>query len=407
MPSASAPSPAPAAIESSRPPHRTLVLHQPRRLVFGCGSLLDCIACLTQLRPRHLHILVSRSVLPAAARVQSALAAEGIAVSAQQRGSSAEPTIADFYSALRVARQHHADCILGIGGGSVLDLSKLVAAFLNTSQTVEDTFGVGLLLGRSCHLVCMPATAGTGSEVSPNAILLDEAAKLKKGVVSPFLVPDATFIDPELTLSMPREVTAATGLDALAHCVEACTNRFAHPVVDLYALEGIRLAGRFLQRAVECPGDLEAREAMSRASLYGGLCLGPVNTAAAHALAYPLGGEYHIAHGISVALLLPHVFRFNVPASPERHAAVALALGAAPQADDRATAEAGAARLADLLRASGLSTRLRDYGVDAQAIPAMAAAAMKVTRLLQNNPRPLTEGDCVQIYTQAFDNSDF
>src|SRR5262249_48336492 len=159
-------------------------------------------------------------------------------------------------------------------------------------------------------LVCLPTTAGTGSEVSPNAILLDEADQLKKGVVSPYLVPDAAYVDPQLTRSVPPSVTAATGLDALTHCIEAYANKFAHPAVDLYALQGVGIIAQNLLRAVRNGGDMEARTELSLGSFYGGLCLGPVNTAAVHALAYPLGGQFHVAHGVSNAVLLPHVIRF-------------------------------------------------------------------------------------------------
>jgi alcohol dehydrogenase len=399
---------APASLEGSKVQDglRTLTLHQPKRLVYGWGCLTEAISYLSELRPRHLHILTSASMLAAAQRVASTLTGKEMFVSIDRRGSG-EPTVEDFRRALECARGQNADCILGIGGGSVLDMAKLVAAFLNSPQTVEQTFGIGLLRGRSCPLICMPATAGTGSEVSPNAILLDEQEKLKKAVISPWLVPDATFVDPELTVSMPRELTAATGLDALAHCIEAYTNRFAHPIADTWALDGIRLAGRFLLRAIEEPGDREAREGMALASMFGGLCLGPVNTAAAHALAYPLGGEYHIAHGVSVALVLPHVFRFNAPASLKRHAEAAVALGVERQGDSVATAMAGATRLTQMMRKSGLSTNPGNYGVPMAAIPTIAASAMKVTRLLRNNPRELTESDCVQIYSKAFTESDF
>ena len=275
----------------------------------------------------------------------------------------------------------------------MLDIAKLVAAFVEGDQCIEETFGIGLLHGRTCHLVCMPTTSGTGSEVSPNAILLDEAVKLKRAVISPHLVPDAVFVDPELTLTVPPAVTAATGLDALAHCIEAFTNKFAHPLVDVYALEGIALCGRFLLRAVQSPGDLEAREGMALASLYGGLCLGPVNTAAGHAIAYPLGSEHHIAHGVSVALVQPHVFRFNAEATPDRHAAVAPALGETKCSDALATAHAGAAAIARLTTDCGIDPHLGNYGVTAYIIPALAVSAMTVQRLLQNNPRPVTEAD--------------
>jgi alcohol dehydrogenase class IV len=248
----------------------------------------------------------------------------------------------------------------------------------------------------------VPTTSGTGSEVSPNAILLDEAAQLKKGVISPYLVPDAAFVDPNLTRSVPPMVTAYTGLDALTHCIEAYTNKCAHPMVDLYALEGVSSCARFLARAVANGEDVEAREGMSRASLYGGLCLGPVNTAAVHALAYPLGGEFHLPHGLSNAVLLPVVFRFNAEATPKRHAAVARAPGVEWRGSSIETAFAAAERLEKLERECGIDTNLGSYGLERVSVPRMAAAAMTVTRLLRNNPREMNQADAERIYEQCF-----
>jgi alcohol dehydrogenase class IV len=281
-------------------------------------------------------------------------------------------------------------------------VAKLVAALHDQPGPVHRYFGINLLPPRRTALFCLPTTAGTGSEVSPNAILLDEADQLKKGVISPWLVPDAAYVDPRFTLSAPPGVTAATGIDAMVHCIEAYANRFAHPLVDLYALEGIRLISTHLVRAVRQGDDLEARSAVALGSLYGGLCLGPVNTAAVHALAYPLGGEFHLAHGLSNALLLAPVLRFNLPAAPRRYAEIALALGAAPGADDFATAECGVARIEALCDACGLPRRLATCGVPAAAIPRMAAAAMSVTRLLKNNLRELTAAEAEQIYRAAY-----
>lgn len=380
---------------------RMVTMLQPRRLVFGCGCLRDAISYLAGLHPAHLRILTSASLLGTVRHVAAELRQLGIAVSVDSEITS-EPTIAVFEAANERARSARATCILGLGGGSVLDVAKLVAAFVHSDQRLEDAFGIGLLHGRNCHLVCMPATSGTGSEVSPNALLLDEQAKLKKAVISPYLVPDAAFIDPELTKSMPPALTASTGLDALAHCIEAYTNKFSHPMVDLYALEGISLARRFLLRAVESPDDMQAREGMARASLYGGLCLGPVNTAGAHALAYPLGAEYHIPHGFSVALLLPHVFRFNAETTAARHADVGRALGISAHSTDIETANATAQELSRLVEACGLDSNLESHGIPAAAIPSLAAAAMKVERLLRNNPRSISEEDCIHIYTHCF-----
>ena len=382
---------------------RPITFLQPNRLTFGAGCLAEAIAYLAALPTRRIHIVHSSSLAPTVEHMQRELLIAGCTITTD-RACAGEPTIAAFDFALARARAADPHCIVGIGGGSALDLAKLLAAFLRNDQRVEDTFGIGMLSSRNCHLVCIPSTSGTGSEVSPNAILLDEAAQLKKGVISPHLVPDAAFIDPTLTHSVPRAVTAYTGLDALTHLIEAYTNRFAHPLVDLYALEGIALCARFLPRAVQNPNDAEAREGMSRASLYGGLCLGPVNTAAVHALAYPLGGEFHLPHGLSNAVLLPAVFRFNAEATPERHADVARALGAAPQSTALATALAGAEQLEQLTRDCGVDTNLAHRGIDRSAISHLASAAMNVQRLLRNNPRDIQQADAESIYAQCFRN---
>jgi alcohol dehydrogenase class IV len=251
-------------------------------------------------------------------------------------------------------------------------------------------------------LVCLPTTAGTGSEVSPNAVLLDEAEQMKKAVISPHLVPDATFIDPELMRSVPAHVTAATGLDALTHCIEAYTNNFSHPMVDTWALDGIRLIANALATTVRAPGNLAAREQVALGSLYGGLCLGPVNTAAVHALSYPLGSRYHVPHGHANAILMPHVCRFNLAAAPERYRNIALALGAQDQGSPEVTALTGIEKLWQLIRNTGLEMNLSRLNIPKADIPAMAAAGINVTRLMKNNLRPMTQADAEAIYNSAF-----
>jgi alcohol dehydrogenase class IV len=278
----------------------------------------------------------------------------------------------------------------------------LVAALIDSSQLVEDLFGSGNVLGRSTFLACLPTTAGTGSEVSPNAILLDEADKLKKGIVSPYLVPDAAYVDPKLTLTVPSKVTAETGMDALTHCIEAYTNRFAHPIIDMYALEGIRLIANNLQDAVRDGENLEAREALMLGSLYGGLCLGPVNTAAVHALSYPLGGEYHISHGLANAILLPSVMRFNMSSNPHKFAQVAEACGVPRERTDEETAEKGTEWIARLSQSIGIPLNLSVFGISRDDIPHLAEAAMSVQRLLKNNPREVAYKDAVEIYEGLF-----
>jgi alcohol dehydrogenase class IV len=317
--------------------------------------------------------------------------------------TAAEPTVTHLHSLLETARAAKVDAVVGLGGGSVLDVAKLVAALCYSDQTLAEAFGNGNLNPRELPLLCIPTTAGTGSEVSPNSILLDEDSQSKKAVISPYLVPDAAFIDPALMLSVPAQITAATGLDALTHCIEAYANNFAHPLVDTWALDGIRHIAAHLATAVREPGNLDARTHLALGSLYGGLCLGPVNTAAVHALSYPLGSRFHISHGHANAILLPHVLRFNLPAAPERYAEVALALGAADKHNALATASAGIDRLWQLIEATGLEMRLSALRIAESDIPTLAAEGLAVTRLMRNNVRAMTQQDAESIYRSAFD----
>ena len=370
-------------------------------LNFGPGALQKCAADIIGRKAKSVFLVTTKPTLFLCDPLTEALKAAGVAVTLWH-DLVGEPTIAEFNDALETARRCGADAVVGLGGGSAMDVAKLVAALAKGNQRIENVMGTDLLAGRDLWLACIPTTSGTGSEVTPIAILGDEDADLKKGVVSRFLVPDAAYLDPKLTVTMPPAVTAATGLDALTHCIEAFANRFAHPLIDSYAITGIALIAEHLERACKDGNDLEARSAMMRASFYGGLCLGPVNTAAVHALAYPLGGEFHIAHGVANALLLPHVLRFNIEADPARYAQIAHALGVAKSGDDAADALAGVEKVIALSDACGIKRRLSDFGIARDAIPRMAVAAMSVTRLLERNLRPLTEADARAIFEAAF-----
>src|SRR5215469_3757921 len=378
-----------------------ITLLQPPRIDFGNGCAQNCAEFLAQRGVKRALIVSSTPILPIINGVLDSLQQHGIKF-VYSPPVDCEPTRHLFESILESARAEKIDGVLGIGGGSVIDVAKLVAALFHGSQATAEVFGINQLRSRQLMLVCLPTTAGTGAEVSPNAILLDEADELKKGVVSPYLVPDAAFVDPLLTLSVPPGVTAATGLDALTHCIEAYANKFAHPIIDTHALEGIKLISANLARAVHNGGDIEARVALSLGSLYGGLCLGPVNTAAVHALAYPLGGRFHIAHGVSNAVLLPHVLRFNCSAAPERYAAVAAALGVERNGSPITTAQYGVEFLSRLSRDCGVPQSLSELNIPREAIPAMAEAAMQVTRLLNNNLRPFTAVDAARVYEAAY-----
>lgn len=379
----------------------SVTLLQPGRVVFGPGCAVSAAAEMASRGCKRVALVASERTMRALASLLTELQAQSISV-VTLSGIPPEPTSSDFERVRARLQGVAIDAVLAAGGGSVLDIGKLLAALHGRTEPVSAFYGTGLLPLRKIGLICLPTTSGSGSEVSPNAILLDESAQLKKGVISPQLVPDAAYIDPVLTTSMPGELTAATGMDALVHCIEAYANLKAHPIVDVYALRGIELIGANLARAVQHGDDLAARSAVALGSLYGGLCLGPVNTAAVHALAYPLGSMYRIAHGLANALMLPHVLRFNLPAAPERYAAIARALGVAAAADDtRTAAEAGVSRIEQLSRECGLPRSLRPLGLTPEAVPTLVAGAMQVTRLLQNNVRPIAPEDATAIFNSA------
>jgi alcohol dehydrogenase class IV len=380
---------------------RIINLLQPKRIAFGSGCALQCAEDALTLGCRRVWIVTSPPIVSLVEPLLHTLEKGGASVGLYAEVGS-EPTTHMVQTAVEAARGAQPDAVIGFGGGSAMDLAKLVAALHNGQQTVRDVLGINFLTGRRTYLACLPTTSGTGSEVSPNAIVLDETDALKKGAISPHLVPDAAYVDPLLTLSLPPAITAATGIDALTHCIEVYANRFAHPMMDLLALEGIRLIGANLERAVINGDDEEARTHLARASLYGGLGLGPVNTAAVHALAYPLGGEFHVAHGLSNALLLPYVMERSLEAAPERYADVALALGAEPAPSALETARRGVQRIHELSARCGMASSLSKLGIAEDAIPHMAEAAMKVTRLLKNNLYALTQADAEEIYHKAY-----
>lgn len=380
---------------------KEITLLQPGKIVFGTGCTEQFCKDFIALGFKRLFILTAPVIRPMIAEMDETLVKSGVTIEYFD-DIHQEPSVSDFKKILEIAREFKADSVIGVGGGSVLDLSKLVATLINSDQQIEDLFGIGFVKKRGVWFACMPTTSGTGSEVSPNAILLDERDALKKGVVSPHLMADAAYIDPKLTWTVPAKITAETGMDALTHCIEAYTNKFAHPVIDVYAIEGIRLIAANLQKAVDNGNDKDAREALSLGSMYGGLCLGPVNTAAVHALSYPLGGEYHISHGLSNAILLPSVMRFNMCANTKKYAEIAIACGVKPECCDEKTAEKGVEFITNLSKACGIPTSLTELGIPETAVEHMAKAAMNVQRLLRNNPREVTEEDAKDIYSSLY-----
>jgi len=379
---------------------RILKVSFPGKLVFGNGVLKQLAEDVVAQGYKAVVIMTIKPLLDQLADLTAVLEKNNIALQ-MDTSVEQEPSFSDVKSVLQQLSSFSADAVIGIGGGSVLDVAKIVAAQLDNTQPLEEIVGNGMLTGRNKALLCVPTTAGTGSEMSPNAILVDDENQ-KKGIISPFLVPDKVYIDPLLTIGVPPAVTAATGLDALTHCLEAYTNKFSQPFIDMYAYEGMRLIAANLEEAVHNGTNEEARYHVAMGSMLGGVCLGPVNTAAVHALSYPLGSLFHLAHGLSNALLLPYVMEYNYVASPKKYAEVAVALGCDRLTTDEETARAGIAKIRALISACGIPARLRDVEIPREAIPQMAEDAMKITRLLVNNPREITLHDAVTIFNAAY-----
>ena len=350
------------------------------------------------LEMRHAAFVTDRGVLALglAQPALDSLKAAGIAATVFEE-VVADPPEAMVLATAAAAKAAGCDGVVSVGGGSPMDTAKLTALLLRSDQPIAEIYGVGLARGSRAPLILAPTTAGTGSEVTPIAIVTTGAAE-KKGVVAPQLLPDWAVLDGDLTLGLPRAVTAATGVDAMVHAIEAYTSkRLKNPVSDALAREALRLLGGAIRKVCnDAPGDRTARGEMLLGSLLAGMAFANAPVAAVHALAYPLGGHFHVPHGLSNCLVLPHVLEFNMPAAEPLYAELAPIVF--PGAKGGAALAEGFRRLAPEV---GLETRLSGLGVSHNHLPMLAADAMKQTRLLVNNPRELTEADALAIYEAA------
>ncbi|MFD0679900.1 MULTISPECIES: iron-containing alcohol dehydrogenase [unclassified Paenibacillus] len=311
-----------------------------------------------------------------------------------------EPTEAQLTGIYNQFSEESFDVLIGVGGGSVLDATKLLSVMFTNSSGIRDMLGADLVGQAGIPMVLIPTTSGTGSEVTPNAIVTLPEEELKLAVVSRHLYPQLVLLDPVLTLSLPPSITAATGMDAYTHALESYISNKANPISDMFALESIRLISESLVQAYENGHSLVARESMLLGSMYGGMALASSGTAAVHALAYPLGGKFGITHGVANSMLLTHVMEYNMDSIQDRLAVVASAmkLPEALEPSSSRAAEAVVARIAEWTRVLNIPQNLRDYGVQEEHIDSLTLAASKVTRLLNNNPKPLGLDDISGLY---------
>jgi len=315
----------------------------------------------------------------------------------------ADPSKDTLLAAVEAGRAAGVTSVVGFGGGSPMDVAKLAAYLLGSGDDLDAIWGVGLAKGQRLPLALVPTTAGTGSEATPVAVITCEGGE-KRGVNSPALIADWAALDAALTLGMPRGLTAATGIDAIVHAIEAFTSaRLKNPLSDMYAVEALKLLSANLLTACDHPTNIDARSAMLLGAHLAGLAFANAPVAGVHALAYPLGGLHHLPHGLSNALMLRHVLQHNSDAARGHYAALAEVIepacaGQGSQAQCALLID----RLDQLVVASGLAPRLRDHGIAEADIPLLAREAMKQQRLLVNNPCAIDEADARRLYEAAW-----
>lgn len=375
-----------------------------RKIVFGCGTFDRLADHVRELGGRRPLVVLDRNLSQAGFRER--------AVEVLDRGSlkaevfdrvEPEPLLELADDGAEAARNGACDIVIGIGGGSAMDVAKAVAVLLPNRGRALDYLGLNKVPGAGLPTIMVPTTAGTGSEVTFTAVFLRKDLSKKEGMNSPYLYPALALLDPNLTLSLPPQPTAATGIDALCHAIESFTSVNASPMSGMLSLEAIRLIAKNLRTCVHNGRDLEARERMLLGSLYAGLGLANAGVGAAHSLSYPLGGRYGISHGIANTLMLPRVMDFNVPSAQEKFALVAKAMGESTEGLPlREAAYLAVDAVESLIEDCGIFATLRELGVTEEDFPELARIALTVVRPLENNPRKVTFEDALEMYRAAY-----
>jgi alcohol dehydrogenase class IV len=379
------------------------VFNAPTTVVFGSGSIASISGQVSRLGCKNPLVITgprigSSSLLD---ELRRPMEESGLEFRVYDRVSP-EPPAETIAEAVSVIRQGGYDLLVGFGGGSTMDFAKIASILAVHDVRIEDMAGNDRVPAKGLPTIMVPTTSGSGSEVSPVAVLSFPDQGMKRGIASRRLIPDAALVDPALTLGLPAEITANTGVDALIHGVESFLSVKANPLSENLSLMACENIARNLVRAVRSGNDLEAREGMSLGSLTAGLAFSMAGTAAVHALAYPLGGQFHVPHGAANAVMLRPLLEFNLPACQKRFARLAMAFGVAIPGDLQGSSEAFIRLVIDLSEKAGVKTHLRDLGIPREALATMAEAAMEEVRLLENNPRVLTREDAERLYSEAW-----
>jgi len=377
--------------------------HTTPQLHFGQGSLERLPQELKQWNPHSILLVSDPGVLKAGitAKVETLIVDAGYRVTIFSEVEP-DPRIETAEACANAARSCKADVIIGVGGGSAMDIAKVAAVLAYSKQHIHSMFGIDQVNAAGLALILVPTTAGTGSEVTHIAILSDEQEHLKKGIVSKFLFPRLAIVDPLLTLGVPAAVTAASGMDALLHAVEAFTSKNANDLSDTLARRAMRLISENLRDAYQNGQNLEARTGMLEGSMLAGMAFANAGVTAVHAFAYPIGAEFHIPHGVANSIMMGPVLTFNISGNPAKFAEVAECISEkidGTSVQDRA--ELSVAIMKQLAHDIDIPKNLSSFGVRKEHIPSLADGVLKVTRLLANNPRAITRDDAIALYTEV------
>jgi alcohol dehydrogenase class IV len=394
--------------------------HSAGQIIFGRNAVLQLGEIVEQLGVKRVFVVADANLAKNGLvdRVRSPLTERGVTVDVFN-GGEAEPSLRAAQACIDQGMRFRPDAVLGVGGGSNMDLAKITAAVLTHGGSPRDYVGEFKIPSAILPLICLPTTAGTGSEVSAASVLTDTDNKIKVGVLSNYLRPRVAIVDPLMTVTCPPKITADSGIDALTHAIEAYTAvdntdfpilpgeksvyQGRHPLTDALATKAISLIGANLRRAVRNGDNLEAREGMALAATLAGLAFSNVGVAAVHALEYPVGGATHCSHGAGNGLLLPFVMRFNLPVRQAEFATIARLLGEDVTGLDGPAAAERAIQAVEQLRADiGIPLRLRDLGVRKDQLRPFAEKAFAIKRILRVNPRPVTVEDLEGILQEAF-----
>lgn len=384
--------------------YKTFSFTGAQKIVFGCAVFERLADHVKELGGRKPLVVLDRNLSKSGFR--------GRAMEVLARGSlkavvfdrvEPEPLLELADEGVEAARRGKCDIVVGIGGGSAMDVAKAVAVLLPNRGKAQDYLGLNKVPGAGLPTIMVPTTAGTGSEVTFTAVFLRKNLNRKEGMNSPYLYPSLALLDPMLTLSLPPQPTAATGVDALCHAIESFTSVNASPMSEMVSLEAIRLIAENLRTCVHNGKDLAARGRMLLGSLYAGLGLANAGVGAAHSLSYPLGGRYGIPHGVANTLMLPRVMDFNVPSAQEKFVLVAEAMGESTEGLPlREAAYLAVDAVESIIEDCGIFTTLRELGVAEEDFPELARIALTVVRPLENNPRKVTFEDAVEMYRAAY-----